>query len=98
MNTYILVWYPWKGETSIRRQDILDALDKNRFVANWRASTGAIFIGSDANENRIADEISEKLPDLEFIISKIDLSTSQGRTDKETWSFIGNPMRPKMTK
>jgi hypothetical protein len=26
---------------------------------------------------------------LEFIISAIDLDTSEGRTDRKTWDFIG---------
>jgi hypothetical protein len=95
MKTYVLVWHPWNDKDRVYRQAILDALDKIPSVVYWRASTGAIFIGSDATDEILSEELANKMPNLKFVISEITLATSEGRTDRETWSFIGNPARKK---
>lgn len=95
MKTYVLVWHPWNDKDRVYRQPILDTLDKMPSVVNWRASTGAIFIGSNATEETLSEELANKMPNLEFVISEITLATSQGRTDRETWTFIGDPTRKK---
>jgi hypothetical protein len=89
MKTYVLVWHGWIGDDRLKRQTILDEIDKMPSVRNWRASTGAIFIHSDRDESILSEELRSRMPRLEFIISAIDLDTSEGRTDRKTWDFIG---------
>jgi hypothetical protein len=73
------------------RQNILDVLDGIPEILNWRAASGAIFVVSQKGENWISDKIHAAFPDAIFLVATIDIATSQGYQDKETWEFIERP-------
>jgi hypothetical protein len=75
------------------RQILLDALNKMSIIENWRAAVGAIFMASNASDDEIADGIHKAIPGLTFIVSEIEIATSQGIADKKTWDFITFPKR-----
>lgn len=100
MRCFVLSWHPFyeggKGKEArsgkpVVRQDILDTIDKIDEVANWRASTGSIFIASDSSARVIAKKLRELMPLLTFVLLPIDIENVWGWTDKETWEFIQNP-------
>ena len=96
MTPYIMAWHSLQhgspGSPPVNRKDILNVLDKLPEVANWRASTGAIFIISAFGSQYIADKIRQHLPYLIFtIIPIMEFDKIGGYSDKETWDFIKTP-------
>ncbi|MBV9861115.1 MAG: hypothetical protein JO267_03095 [Alphaproteobacteria bacterium] len=84
----LLVSPPVEVPTVVDRQDILNYLDKMPEVANWRASTGAIFIVTNANGMYLSTKIHEAMPRLLFAIVPIDSRQMWGWSDPDTWKFI----------
>jgi hypothetical protein len=93
MKSYILAWHPYLGEERFERSKLLSKLDQIEEIQNWRANVGAVFISSEADEGLLSDRLHELMPNLRFIISQIDITTTQGRADEKTWDFIRNPRR-----
>ncbi len=97
MNCCILTWHSYyertKGETDklVDRQTILDTLDTMPEVRFWRASTGAIFIGTETAVRTLAPKIHAKLPKLLFVLALIRNEDADGWTDRRTWEVISNP-------
>jgi hypothetical protein len=84
----MLTWQP-----PFDRQKILDVINTIPEVANWRASSGAIFVVtlSSVSTHHLANTIRAKLPALTFVMAAISGHAAQGNTDQETWDFINNP-------
>jgi hypothetical protein len=82
------------GDTAINRQQILDMLDKDPQIKNWRASTGAIFIASEVSAKQLSEALHGTFPKLHFIIAPIDIEKTWGYSDKDTWEFIRRPQQP----
>ncbi len=51
---------------------------------------GAIFLVSNQEVATITQEITKGLPNLMFVVSQIDIETTNGMAEKETWDFIRN--------
>ena len=92
MNCYIMSWHPvYTGAPRpVDRQMLLNVLDKLTEVVSWRASTGTIFLLSEASARTISERLREEIPDLLFVILPIRIEDVWGWTDKETWDFIKN--------
>jgi len=87
MKCFVLVFH----HTELERQKMLDFLDTVSEVANWRANVGAIFIASEASDEKLAAKIHNKFPALRFVVAQIEGDNAQGWTDEETWDFIYRP-------
>jgi hypothetical protein len=91
MNCYVLMWSAVVEGTLLDRQEVINFIDSVPEIVNWRASTGGIFLVSNASPKIISTKINAKFPKLTFIISPIAIQSTWGWADKETWDFIRNP-------
>jgi hypothetical protein len=91
MKVFVLVWSPLVINKVIDRQELIDVLDKIPEIANWRASTGAIFLNSDADAITLYERIHSAMPNLLFVVSEININTCKGWDVPQTWDFIARP-------
>jgi hypothetical protein len=93
MKAFLITWLGNVRGQLFDRQLLLNALDKIPDVVNWRAAIGAVFVVSNATPVRLREQIHAALPDLQFVITPIDIQTIEGWADKETWDFVRRPRR-----
>jgi hypothetical protein len=94
MKCYLMTWtVSLEGGGQIDRQEILNYFETDQRIRNWRASTGAIFIVSEASQLELGDRLHLRFPNLHYIITPLNMTELWGWTDKETWEFILRPRR-----
>ena len=88
MACYIFTWSRTTKGVAVSRQELLDAFSDIEEIKYWRASTGAIFVVSDAPPAKLGEKIRQLFPELFFMFTEIRSETSDGWTDQGTWDFI----------
>jgi hypothetical protein len=73
------------------RKTMLDFLDKQPAIRNWRATMGAIFIAADLDVTGLSDLIRNGFPGQYFVAAELHSHQTQGWSDQQTWDFINNP-------
>lgn len=89
-NCFILSWHSvFYGDSKpVDRQLVLNSLDGIPEIITWRASTGAIFIVSEATAQALSEKLRKFLPNLGFVLLPIRVEDVWGWTDPGTWEFI----------
>lgn len=93
LKCYAMIWTQISEDNAkvISREDILWTLDKVQEVKNWHASTGAISIITDGNENDLSRQLTARIPGINFMLLLYVKEHAQGWTDDATWRFINDP-------
>jgi hypothetical protein len=78
-------------EIAVDRQKFLDYLDVLPDIANWRATSGAIFIVTEKDEDWLVKTLRLKFPKITYMVIPVRINEVQGYQDAETWDFIRDP-------
>lgn len=78
--------------TQLSRDKLVARIDRLAEIANWYAflPAGVILI-SRLSASELSDLLRESLPDLRFLVAKLEKGKRQGWLPKSAWQFINDP-------
>ena len=88
MNVYLLVF----NASQVDRTTVQRAIDKLVLVENWFSFfDNAMCLASSVTVDELSRPIRDMFPDLVFMITTVDASTTNGWMPKAIWTFLANP-------
>ena len=80
--------------TQMSREAVIDVVDHVDEVVNWYAFLpGAVCLVSDLSTADLSRAIRSRLPDLRFLLVRLEKGQRQGWLPRSAWRFINDPRR-----
>jgi len=78
--------------TQMSREALIQAIDEIPEIVNWYAFLpAAVCVVSELSTFELSRAIRMRLPDLRFILVRMEKGERQGWLPKSAWQFIRNP-------
>lgn len=88
MRAYLFVFDP----NTFGRQFVIDRIDGLDDVENWYAFLpSALCLISDLEAKELSKVIRTALPDMNFLVTRLDQGTKGGWLRKSVWDFMSHP-------